>query len=168
MAYRNRTYICFDGDTDMNYYRLMQAWKDNENHDFNFHNAHELNTARDSSQEESIKRQLRERFANSKLLIVLIGEKTKLLTKFVKWEMEVALKLNLPIIGVNINGSRKRDDRCPPAIRDELVMFVPYRQKIVQHAMDNWPTQHETLRRQGVVDWYHYPDSVYENLGIFA
>jgi len=168
MAYRNRTYICFDGDTDMNYYRLMQAWKDNENHDFNFHDAHELNTARDSSQEESIKRQLRERFANSKLLIVLIGEKTKLLTKFVKWEMEVAIKLNLPIIGVNINGSRKRDDRCPPAIWNELVMFVPYKQKIVQYGMENWPTQHETLRRQGAVDWYHYPASVYENLGIFA
>jgi hypothetical protein len=61
MAYRNKTYICFDGDTDMNYYRLMQAWKDNENHDFNFHNAHDLNTSRDSSQEESIKRQLRDR-----------------------------------------------------------------------------------------------------------
>jgi hypothetical protein len=76
MAYRNKTYICFDGDTDMHWYRLMQAWKDNDDIDFNFHNAHDLNTARDSSQEESIKKQLRERFANSKLLIVLIGEKT--------------------------------------------------------------------------------------------
>lgn len=101
MAYRNKTYVCFDGDTDMHYYRLMTAWKTNDNLDFNFHNAHDLNTARDTSTEESIKRQLRERFANSKLLVVLIGEKTRLLRKFVQWEMEVALRLGLPIVGVN-------------------------------------------------------------------
>ena len=27
MAYRNKTYVCFDGDKDMHYYRLMCAWK---------------------------------------------------------------------------------------------------------------------------------------------
>ena len=63
MAYRNKTYIAFDGDKDMSYYRLMTAWSANERFDFEFHNAHDLNTARDTSQEESIKRQLRERFA---------------------------------------------------------------------------------------------------------
>ena len=93
MAYRNKTYISFDGDEDIHYYRLMTAWKAHDGFSLNLHNAHDLNTARDSSQEESIKRQLRERFAISKLLVVLIGEKTRLLTKFVKWEMEVALKL---------------------------------------------------------------------------
>jgi hypothetical protein len=168
MAYRNKTYICFDGDTDMNYYRLMQAWKDNENHDFNFHNAHDLNTSRDSSQEESIKRQLRERFANSNLLVVLIGEKTKLLTKFVKWEMEVALRLDLPIIGVNLNGSRQSDDRCPPAIKGELAVFVPYGQKIISYAMDNWPSSHKSYRDQGKGGAYVYNDSVYQQLGIRA
>lgn len=166
MAYRNKTYICFDGDTDMSYYRLMQAWKDNENHDFNFHNAHDLNTARDSSQEESIKRQLRERFANSKLLLVLIGEKTKLLTRFVKWEMEVALKLGLPIIGVNLNGSRYRDDRCPPTIWGELVIYVPFKQKIVAYAMANWPPSHANYRREGKSGPYFYNDSVYARLGL--
>jgi hypothetical protein len=59
----------------MRFYQLMKAGKDSENHDFNFHNAHDINCARDSSQEESIKKQLRERFANSKQLIVLIGKK---------------------------------------------------------------------------------------------
>ena len=111
MAYRNKTYIAFDGDNDMRYYRLMTAWKAHDGFSLNFHNAHDLNTARDSSQEESIKRQLRERFANSKLLVVLIGESTRYLTKFVKWELEVALRLGLPVIGVNLNGSRQMDDR---------------------------------------------------------
>src|SRR6266436_4956220 len=106
MAYRNKTYVCFDGDSDIRYYRLMQAWAANDKFAFNFYNAHDLNTARDDSQEASIKRQLSERFANSKDFVVLIGDKTKFLRKFVQWEMEVALRLGLPIVGVNLNGSR--------------------------------------------------------------
>jgi hypothetical protein len=132
----------------MRFYQLMKAWKDSENHDFNFHNAHDINSARDSSQEESIKKQLRERFANSKQLIVLIGEKNPLLTKFVRWELEVALKLDLPIMAVNLNGSRYADERCPPAIRGELAIFMPFQQRIIAHAMDRWPADHAVYRKQ--------------------
>lgn len=168
MAYRNKTYICFDGDTDMNYYLMMKAWKDNDDHEFNFSNAHDINSARDSSQEESIKRQLRERFANSKLLVVLIGEKTKYLTKFVKWEMEVALKLDLPIIGVNLNKAKHKDERCPPAIRDELAVYVPFGQKIIAYAMDNWPASYAQYRKEGKTGAFYYTDSTYQSLGLAA
>ena len=77
MAYRNKTYVCFDGDTDMAYYRLMQAWHQNDNSPFSFYNAHDLNTARDNSQEASIKAQLRIRLQNSAEFIVLIGANTR-------------------------------------------------------------------------------------------
>ena len=164
MAYRNKTYIAFDGDEDMHYYRLMTAWKANDGFSLNFNNAHDLNTARDSSQEESIKRQLRERFANSKLLIVLIGEKTRYLTKFVKWEMEVALKLDLPIIGVNLNGNRIVDDRCPPTIRNELAVYIPFEHNIIEYAMENWPSSHKTYKSQGKSGAYQYNIDVYNKI----
>lgn len=166
MAYRNRTYVCFDGDNDIRYYRLMTAWCENEKFSFDFHNAHDLNTARDTSQEESIKRQLRERFANSKLLVVLIGEHTKNLTRFVKWEMEVALRLGLPIIGVNLNGARAQDARCPPAIRNALAVYVPFGPKIVEHAMKHWPSSHEGYAKAAKTGPYHYNNSVYDALGL--
>lgn len=166
MSYRNKTYICFDGDTDMHYYRLMTAWKAHDGNTFNFHNAHDLNTARDTSLEESIKRQLRERFANSKLLVVLIGAHTKNLYRFVRWEMEVALKLQLPIIGINLNGSRQRDDRCPPILRSELAIFTTFNPKIIEHAMANWPDQHAQLKRQGVSESYYYKDDIYRGFGL--
>lgn len=166
MAYRNKTYIAFDGDNDMHYYRLMTAWKANDGFSLNFHNAHDLNTARDSSQEESIKRQLRERFANSKQLVVLIGANTKYLTKFVKWEMEVALRLGLPIIGVNLNGSRQMDDRCPPTIRDQLVVYTSFNHNIIEHAMDHWLAEFHSLRSAGTTGNRHYNDNVYRRLGL--
>lgn len=166
MGYRNKTYIAFDGDTDMHYYRLMTAWKANDGFSLNFHNAHDLNTARDSSQEENIKRQLRERFANSKMLIILIGENTRYLTKFVKWELEVALKLGLPIVAVNLNNSRTRDDRCPPTIKDELVVYVPFKHDIIEHALDNWPSEFTRLRAEGKTGARSYVQDVYTRLGL--
>lgn len=166
MTYRNKTYIAFDGDNDMRYYRLMTAWKANDGFSLNFHDAHDLNSARDSSQEESIKRLLRERFANSKLLVVLIGANTKYLTKFVKWEMEVALRLGLPIIGVNLNGSRQVDARCPPAIRDQLVVYTSFNHNVIEHAMNQWPAEFHSLRSAGTTGDRYYNDDVYRRLGL--
>lgn len=166
MAYQNKTYIVFDGDSDMYYYRLMTAWKAHDGFSLNFHNAHDLNTARDSSQEESIKRQLRERFANSKLVVVLIGASTKYLTKFVKWELEVALRLGLPVIGVNLNQSRAMDDRCPPTIRDQLVVYTAFNHNIIKHAMDHWPDEFNGLRSAGTNGSRFYTDDVYRRLGL--
>ena len=119
MAYKNKTYVCFDADNDIKYYNLMKAWKENDSVAFNFHNAHEINNLREWSSEETIKRRLRERLANTKVLVVLIGESTRNLYKYVRWEIEYAVNNDIPIIGVNLNGKRKRDDLCPPIMRDE-------------------------------------------------
>src|SRR2546428_4190199 len=113
MSYRNKTYIAFDGDNDMRYYQIMRAWKENDNIEFDFYDAHDLNSARDSSTEESIKRQLRERMQNAKQFILLVGERTRYLTKFVQWEVEYARKLDLPVVVANLNGTKVYDaSRC--------------------------------------------------------
>lgn len=164
MAYTNKTYICFDADTDIHYYRLMQAWKENEHHTFNFHNAHEINSLRDGSSEATIKAKLRERLQNTKVLVVLIGENTKNLYKYVRWEIEYAIEKDIPIIGVNLNGSKIKDDLCPPILRDKLAIFVPFGQKIINYALNNWPKRHEVHKAANEIDSYHYKDSVYEKL----
>jgi hypothetical protein len=167
VAYRNQTYVCFDGDTDMRYYRLMCAWKQHEGINFNFYNAHELNSARDTSLEASIKRQLRERLKNSKVLVVLVGEKTCNLRKFVRWEMEQALSLEMPIIAVNLNGLREQDlERCPPIIRNELAVHISFNAAIMQYALENWYAQHMVYLRQGITSPHYYKSWVYRELGL--
>jgi hypothetical protein len=167
MAYRNKTYVCFDGDKDIRYYRLMCAWKQHEGINFNLFDAHDLNTARDDSQEASIKRQLRERFDNSSALVVLIGEQTRYLYRFVRWEMELAVQMGLPIIGVNLNGLRQQDaDRCPPIIRDELAIHVSFNAAILQYALENWPSSHRSYRADGEAGAYFYKSEVYRRLGL--
>lgn len=167
MPYRNKTYVSFDGDMDMAYYRLMQAWKQNDGIDFNFHNAHDLNTARDSSQEESIKAQLAERMRNSKIFVLLVGERTRYLTKFVRWEIEEAISRVLPIVVVNLNGKRSMDyDRCPALAKETLAVHVSFNAAIMQHALDNWPESDQRYREEGKSGPYYYKEEVYKGLGL--
>ena len=167
MPYRNKTFVSFDGDNDIHYYRLMCAWKRNDNIPFNFFDAHDINTARDTSQEDTIKRRLRERLRNAKTVVSLIGDHTRYLYKFVRWELEQSLQLDVPIIGVNLNGSRSQDlDRCPPIIRSQLVVYVSFEARILQYALDNWPLEFEGLKRHGATGSHFYSDAVYSRLGL--
>jgi hypothetical protein len=169
MSYRNKTYVAFDGDTDIACYRLMKAWKQNEHIDFNFFDAHDLNSARDSSTEESIKAQLRLRMVESKQMVLLVGEKTRLLRKFIPWEIELARKKGIPIVVANLNGHREYDDtRCPGALKDNVyTVSVSFQPKIVQFALDAFPTQFANLKNaQGYDHRHHYGSDVYKSLGL--
>ena len=167
MPYRSRVFISFDGDNDIHYYRLMKAWKQNDRSPFNFVDAHDINTARDTSTEETIKRRLAERLSNARVVVSLIGERTRYLYKFVRWELEQALARGLPIIGVNLNGRRFQDgDRYPPIIRDGLVVHVSFQPVILQHALENWPDEHARLRTQGTTGPRYYSNEVYKGLGL--
>lgn len=167
MAYKNKTYVCFDADNDIRYYRLMTAWKENERIAFNFHNAHEINNLRDGSSEETIKRKLRERLQNTKVLVVLIGDHTKNLYRYVRWEIEYAIENDIPIIAVNLNGKRLRDEKlCPPILRDELAIHIPYGQKILNYALNNWSDNHMKHSREGKTGWYYYKESEYQGLNL--
>jgi hypothetical protein len=166
-TYRNKTYICFDADTDMWAYKTMKGWKNNDNIDFDFHDAHDLNNLRDGSSETTIKVKLRERMKNSKLLKVIVGEKTKNLHKFVRWEMDIALELDMPIVAVYLNLSKSRDTTvCPPIIRDELVLHIPYEKAAMKWAIDNWITSRRNLKAEKKTGPFVLTDKLFKELGI--
>jgi len=165
VAYRNKIYVAFDGDEDIHYYYLMKAWKQHDDISFSFNDAHDLTQSRDSSTEETIKRSLRTRLVNSKVFILLIGEKTKYLRKFVRWEIEQALSLKLPIICVNLNGKKSQDaDLCPALLRDELAIHISFKAGILEHALENWPATAASLTKEKKVGPYYYKDDVYSKL----
>jgi hypothetical protein len=164
MAYRNKTYVVFDGDNDMAYYNLMCGWNKNENIDFSFFDAHDIRTIKNSENETYIKEILRERLKNTKQSIVIIGANTKNLFKFVRWEIETCLKMGIPIVAANINNVRSMDgERCPAILRDTPTLHVSFKAKIIQKALDNFCDnflEHKTKTN------LYYPDSVYKSLGL--
>ncbi len=170
MPYRNKLYIAFDGDTDMVYYRTLQMWKSNGSIDFNFYNAHDLNTARDSSLSDSIKAQLRERMLNSKTMLLLVGSNTKYLRLFVPYEIKLARKLDIPIIVANINKKRTYDDsRCPATLKDNVAtVHVSFEMKIISHALANFPSWYHANNSKKIYRTHQlsYPATVYSGLGL--
>lgn len=166
MAYRNKVYVSMDADSDIHYYWLMKAWKQNDNTNFNFYDAHDINNCYDKS-EESIKASLMERFRNSKAFVLLVGNQTRFLYKYVRWEIEQAINRELPIIVVNLNGKRDLDTvLCPPILRSELAIHISYNASILQYALENWPKFLSSAKTQNKTGPYHYNPQVYVKLGL--
>lgn len=166
MAYKNRAYVSMDADSDLRYYNLMKAWKQSDHSSFSFNDAHDINNIFDKS-EESIRAGLQERFRESKVFVLLVGDSTRYLYKYVRWEIEQAIKRELPIIVVNINGTRTRDDiKCPPIVKNVLSIHVSFNAKILEYALDHWPVVHYEKLKLANKQSYHYQLETYSRLGI--
>lgn len=169
MSYKDPTYVVFDGDEDKWAYAFMKGWKANDRIDFDFRDAHDLDSMTARAQGEAyVKGKLRERMEQSDAVVLLVGEKTKNLYKFVRWELDLALELDLPIIVVNLNELRRQDDTlCPAIIRGKCAVHVPFKMKAIKGALDAWPAEYRRLsatERQGGPR--HYSDAVYAGWGL--
>lgn len=152
-----RTFVGFSS-TDIHYFRLMQAWKANEHIDFNFTDC-QLSSEINSENEIYIKSKCRERINMAGTFAVLIGQDTRSKHKYVRWEIEVAIKKECRIIGINLDGSRRViDSTCPPIIKDIGAIFVPFSPKIIAYALGEY-----SMHSKG--DFY-YDDAIYTSLGL--
>jgi MTH538 TIR-like domain (DUF1863) len=136
-----RTFVGFSS-TDIVQWHLMLAWKEKENIDFDFYNC-QLQNEINSDDEDYIKQKCKERIKLATTYIMLIGKDTRLKTKYVKWEAEVAIEKRCRIIGVNLDGWRRMNDAtCPSVLQNVGAMFVPYSARIVAHALKH--AEHKT------------------------
>lgn len=161
------TYVIFDGDNDKYAYAFMKGWKVNDRVEFDFRDAHDIGSMTSRAQDEAyVKSELRKRMQASNQVLVLVGESTKNLHKFVGWEIDLALKLNLPIIVVNLNNKRELDvDRCPVSLRTGYVVHLAFKRAIIKHALENFPAEFAG-RDRNATGHRHYADDVYKRLGI--
>lgn len=170
MSYRNKTYVAFASE-DIHLYRLMQAWHKNEGIDFDFFDAHDLNTARDTSTDETIRRRLRERLMNTKQVVLLGSPAAKKkggdVTSFLGYEVKKIIELGVPVVVANIDGSRTVNHSNYPAPlkdADTYTMSVSFQPTIIAHALDKYvPIFQSNTDKTGP---YYYKASVYEQLGL--
>lgn len=77
MANRTKTYIAGDWDGDKDAVEQLYKWKNNNHLILDFHDAHDLTQANDSSLNCSIKRSLNTRLDVSKTFVLIVGNNTK-------------------------------------------------------------------------------------------
>lgn len=165
MAYRNGTYIAFHAGgtsdptaSDIKYYRMLKAWHEHDNIDFQFVNSHEkVASVRDSSTKETLRRSLKERLRNSRNMVLIIGPTTKFDTDWVPFEIEYAVdECGLPIIAAytgyeKIMAPAELSGLWPAAFAKRIAnstvraIHIPFKQVAIDDAIgqfdhDNLPT----------------------------
>ena len=179
MAYRNGTYVAFHaqgtnlpGKSDMDYYNLMKAWSAKTDDDFAMINSHEKACAvRDTSKKATLRASLQERLRNSRNLVLIIGEATRLDTDWVPFEIEKAVDVYaLPIIAAYtdyscITAPAELRPLWPNALSRRIynetarVIHIPFKKEPLKAAIDQF--DHNNLpnssmayyRRESYVKW---------------
>ena len=169
MSYRNKTYVAFASE-NIRLYRLMEAWRDNKNIDFNFFDAHDLNTARDSSLDETIRRRLRERLANAKQVVLIGSDDAKRKGKnedtFLGYEVKTIIQMNLPVVVANHDGDRSIKKAYIPdpfLDADYYTLSVALSPKVIQFALDKYAPLYAGSDKSGP---HYYEKHIYEKLGM--
>ena len=142
MAYRTKTYIAADWDSDEDAVKKLHEWNNSNHWSLSFHDAHELTQSRDSSLPCSIKSSLKKRMDVSKKFVLIVGEHTDTVTKgschlcdsynnswgycvksysadkrsFIKYECDKAVEANIKII-VLYYATSVNKNKCPSAVR---------------------------------------------------
>lgn len=178
MAYRNGTYVAFAAggtsdftspQSDIRWFNLLKAWKENNNIDFNFINSHDKTCqVRDTSCDETLKARLTERLRNSKNMLLILSHNTKKDTDWVPFEIEYAVDVcKIPIIVAYTDVCEKkqvsdRSDLYPNPLLDRIknntayTIRIPFHKDIIKMAIsqftpDNLPKGSNS----------YYIDSVY-------
>ncbi|WP_426076411.1 TIR domain-containing protein [Janthinobacterium sp. PSPC3-1] len=169
MSYRNKTYVAFASE-DILQYRLMEAWKANQNIDFDFFDAHDLFISRDTSKPETIKKNLTDRLKNAKQVVLLgsvVGKRKGSDEKsFLAHEIKLIIDLGLPIVIANLDGDRKIDKNHIPnplIEKNYYTMSVSFQPKIIKYALDNYAADFSSASKEKKGNYY-YLESVYAEL----
>lgn len=169
MSYRNKTYVAFASE-DIHQYRLMEAWRENANIDFDFYDAHDLYVTRDTSNPETIKRNLRERMKNAKQVVLLGSSNCKKKcgngTSFLAHEVKVMIEFDLPVVVANLDGDRKIDKNFIPAPlldANYYTLSVSFQPKIIKYALDHYSPKYAQSDKSGP---HYYQSDIYVELGI--
>lgn len=158
MAYRNGTYIAFDGQgttdptqSDLKYLGLLRGWDKNKNFDFHFIDSHKKTAAvMDSSLRKTLENRLMERMRNSKNMLLILSGKTNYNRGLLNFEIEKAIDLyELPLIIAYTDCSRvinynEYSNRWPKALVERVndrtanAIHIPFKEKAIIEALDRF------------------------------
>lgn len=158
MAYRNGTYVAFDGQgttdptqSDLHYYALLRSWDKNEKFDFKFSDSHQKTYAvSDSSKRITLENRLMERMRNSKNMLLILSGKTNYNRGLLNFEIEKAVDLyELPLIIAYTDCTRiisynDYSSRWPKSLVERVdnktvnAIHIPFKEKAIIEALNRF------------------------------
>ena len=158
MAYRNGTYIAFDGqgttnptESDLKYLGLLRSWNQNEKYKLHFSDSHlKTYSVLDNSKRETLENRLMERMRDSKNMLLILSNSTNYDRGMLNFEIEKAVDLyKLPII-VAYTGcdyvldSSTYASRWPKALEERIdngtvkAIHIAFKEKAIMRAINQF------------------------------
>lgn len=171
MGYRNGIYVAFNGcgttiptDSDIKYFNMLKAWKENKNIDFSFVDSHQKTyRVLDSSTKNTLLSRLNERMSNSKLMFLIVTDRTKNSSDVVDHEIIRAIDHDeIPIVvaytGKDIIKKVSSDmkNKLPKSLKDRVekneckILFIPYKVKAVKKAFEDFGVNAVKEKNNGI------------------
>lgn len=181
MVYRNGTYIAFHaaGSTDptasdIKYYRMLKAWHEHDDIEFEFINSHDkVAGVRDSSTKATLQRSLIARLNNSKNMVLIIGQTTRFDSDWVPFEIGYAVDTcKIPIIATYVGydwilAPAQLASLWPPAFASRIAnstvkaIHIPFKQRAIDEAIRQFDFSNPP---KGTL--VHYTAEAYRSFGI--
>ena len=153
-----RFYVVYDDVHDYRFYQMLHEWKEDPDIDFDFLPSDSLCRSARSTQVAPISPDLP--------LVVLIGRATRYLG-YVESAILKAIGLQMPIIGVNLNGMRFQDnDQCPNILQGKLAVHIEFNRLILNLALKTWPEYHRRFVKEQKFEPHYYGEDHYTDLGL--
>lgn len=188
MAYRNGTYVAFNGcgttnpaESDLKYYGLLLNWNKDNNFELNFSNSH-AKTYRvlADSLKETLQNRLMDRMRNSKHMLLILTENSSWNRGLLNFEIEKAIDFyEIPIIAAytNFNFILNTVDTnilskyWPDALKKRIknntakVLHIPFKEKVIDHAIKSYDVHNGLIndsmlfiKREMYQEWGLIPD----------
>ena len=158
MAYRNGTYIAFDGNdttdptrSDMKYYGLLQAWNKNKSNTLTFSDSHKKTyQVRDSSTIKTLQNRLLERMRSSKNMLIIISRDTSWDRGMLNFEIEKAVDYyEIPLIVAYVGyeyilAPTKLSELWPKALSERIsngtakCIHIPFKETAIMSAISQF------------------------------
>lgn len=182
MAYRNGTYVAFNGNgeknpakSDFRYYNLLKAWKNSENIEFTFSDSHEKTySVKDDSLKQTLRTRLKERMKNSKNMLLILSDDTNWDRGELNYEIELAVdKFDIPIIAVYPDFLYILDPSAlrkywPKSLQERIdnetakCIHIPFKEELIFSAISQFSINDDTID----LPLAYYDKQVYINLGL--
>lgn len=162
-----KIYVAFDGKNDIEYYDKLKEFRNSEGEYFEFTDGYDLYPLLDKVDDDILKSQVLERVSQADIVLVLMGQTTKTMRKYIRWQVEGAINLGKPIVVLNENNIRAVDfDKCPALIKKALTLHISFNEVILECALKNWPQMHEGFKAKEKKGMFKFPTEVYTHLGL--
>lgn len=126
---KRKIFISFHSKNDAKHKNLLNAWQENQDFEFNFHDK-SVGISINSDNKDVIKKEISKKLNEANLIFCIIGERTNE-RAWVNWELEKAKELNKKIIATKI----KHNYKSPKCLLNSGIQFIKFEQEAILEAI---------------------------------